>query len=88
MDGDEAEPGPGPASNFMRNLRFRVPRSVQQMVAALVHTIFAQPDTVARVLPADAAESLTRRFPKSERMLRDAEEDILAYMALSNEHWR
>jgi len=58
------------------------------MVAALVHTIFAQPDTVARVLLADAAESLARRFPQSERMLRDAEEDILAYMALSNEHWR
>ncbi len=33
-------------------------------------------------------ERLEQRFPKAAELLRDAEEDILAYMAFPSEHWR
>ena len=75
--------------HFMRNVLSQVPKSAQQMVAALVRTIFAQPDKPsAHAQLADVADSLEHRFPKAADMLRDAEEDILAYMAFPSEHWR
>ncbi len=75
--------------HFMRNLLSQVPKSAQQMVAALVRTIFAQPDkSSAHAQLAEVAESLERRFPKAAELLRDAEEDILAYMSFPSEHWR
>lgn len=73
----------------MRNLLSQVPKSAQQMVAALVRTIFAQPDkSAAHAQLAEVAEGLERRFPKAAELLRDAEEDILAYMSFPSEHWR
>lgn len=75
--------------HFMRNLLSQVPKSAQQMVAALVRTIFAQPDkAAAHAQLAEVAKSLALRFPKAAQMLRDAEEEILAYMAFPTEHWR
>src|SRR5690625_711807 len=75
--------------HFMRNLLSQVPKSAQQMVAALVRTIFAQPDKMAaHVQLADVVDSLEQRFPKAADLLKDAEEDILAFMAFPNEHWR
>jgi len=59
------------------------------MVAAFVRTIFAQPDkAAAHAQLANVADSLEQRFPKAAEMLREAEEDILAYMAFPGEHWR
>lgn len=75
--------------HFMRNLLSRVPKAAQQMVAALVRTIFAQPDKpAAHAQLAEVANSLEERFPRAAELLREAEEDILAYMAFPNEHWR
>ena len=54
------------------------------MVAALVRTIFAQPDkSAAHAQLAEVAEGLERRFPKAAELLRDAEEDILSLHVLS-----
>ena len=61
----------------------------QQMVAALVRTIFAQPDKeAAHAQLAEVVKNLELRFPKAAELLRDAEHDILAYMAFPAEHWR
>lgn len=75
--------------HFMRNILSHVPKAMQAMVAALVRTIFVQPDLVAaRAQLAKVAESLEKRFPRAAELLRDAQDDILAYMAFPPEHWR
>jgi putative transposase len=50
-----------------------------EMVAAAIRTIFAQPDQAAVAEPLDQiADKLGRQFPAVERMLREAQADILA----------
>lgn len=73
----------------MRNLLAHVPKSAQQMVAALVRTIFAQPDKAsAHAQLATVAANLAARFPKAAELLVEAEEDVLAYMDFPAEHRR
>src|SRR5690606_24881869 len=68
--------------HFMRNLLSQEPKSAQQMVAALVRTVFAQPDkTAAPGQLASGVQSLAHRFPQAARMLRAAEDAIRGYMA-------
>jgi putative transposase len=75
--------------HFMRNLLALVPRDARPMVAALVRTIFAQPDAPsARAQLAKVAEGLKPRFPRAAALLEEAEEDVLAYMAFPQEHGR
>ena len=75
--------------HFMRNLLGYVPKHWQSMVAAVVRTIFAQPDQqAARRQLAAVVDNLRPQFPRAAQMLEDAEEDILAYMAFPVEHWR
>lgn len=74
--------------HFMRNALARVPRGTQEMVAAAIRTIFAQPDRPA------AHEQLRRiceslqRYPSVVSLLEEAEADILAHMSFPAEHWR
>ncbi len=75
--------------HFMRNALTRVPRGAQEMVAAAIRTIFAQPDMEnAHTQLGKVADSLRPRFPTVSRLLEDAEQDILSYMAFPSQHWR
>lgn len=75
--------------HFMRNLLSHVPRDAQAMVAALVRTIFVQPDKKEAVLQlAKVAEFLRGKYPKAAEVLVAAQDDILAYMSFPQEHWR
>jgi transposase-like protein len=75
--------------HFMRNALATVPKVAQQMVAATLRTIFAQPD-----LPAakDTTERICRlfekRYPKLAEVLREGETDVLAYYGFPVEHRR
>ena len=75
--------------HFMRNALALVPRVAQQMVAATIRTVFAQPDaTSAKEQWRRVMESLRARFPRVAQLMDEAEEDVLAYSCFPQEHWR
>lgn len=75
--------------HFMRNLLATVPQGAREAIAAIVRTIFAQPDhTSALAQLRKVAEGLRHRFPRAAALLEDAAEDILAYRHLPVEHQR
>jgi putative transposase len=75
--------------HFIRNVLAVVPNAAQEMVAATIRTVFAQPDAAgARETWRRVADSLRGRFPRAAALLDEAEDDVLAYAAFPREHWR
>ena len=75
--------------HFMRNVLCRVPRGSQEMVAAAIRTIFAQPDASSVKEQLESiADKLGRQFPDVQTMLQDAAPDICAFAGFPNSHWR
>jgi transposase-like protein len=76
-------------THFARNLLARVPKHAQPVVATLVRSIFDQPSAEhVRLQHARVVEQLTSRYPDAARMLADAREEILAFTAFPQPHWR
>src|SRR5881398_552425 len=75
--------------HFMRNVLARVPKGNAEMVAAAIRTVFAQPDAEHVHSQLDViAGMLGRQFPQVEAMLRDAEDDLLAFTGFPVAHWK
>lgn len=75
--------------HFVRNALALVPKSAQQLVAATIRTVFAQPDaTSAHEQWRRVADGFRDRFPRLADLLDDAESDVLAYLAFPSAHWR
>jgi transposase-like protein len=75
--------------HFMRNLLARVPQSLREPVAAIVRTIFAQPDHVSALGQLQkVADGLRKRLPAATALLEEAAEDILAHKHFPDEHRR
>ncbi len=73
----------------MRNVLARVPKASAEMVAAAVRTVFAQPDAVhVRSQLDEVTRMLEGQFPDVATMLGDAGEDLLAFAAFPQAHWR
>ena len=74
--------------HFARNLLALVPKSHQDMVAAVFRTIFAQPDpdTVAATWD-QVRDQLGDRFPKIAVLMDDAKAEVLAFSAFPRAHW-
>jgi transposase-like protein len=74
--------------HFARNLLALVPKSHQDMVAAVFRTIFAQPDpdTVATTWD-QIRQQLGERFPKIGPLMDDAKTEVLAFSAFPRAHW-
>lgn len=75
--------------HFMRNVLVKVTKSQQQMVAAMIRTVFAQPDAVhvERQLK-EVAATMKRQFPIVNEMLLDAAEDVTAFRHFPVNHWQ
>jgi transposase-like protein len=75
--------------HFMRNLLATVPHSAREAIAAIVRTIFAQPDHASALAQLKkVADGLRSRFPNAAALLEEAAEDILAYRHVPVEHQR
>ena len=75
--------------HFMRNLLATVPQAAREPIAAVVRTIFAQPDHASA--PAQlrkVADGLRPRLPQTAALLEEAAEDILAHQHFPEEHRR
>jgi len=75
--------------HFVRNALALVPKSAQQLVAATIRTVFAQPDAAsAREQWRRVADNFRDRFPRLADLMDEAESDVLAYLAFPSAHWR
>ena len=75
--------------HFMRNVLARVPKASVEMVAAAIRTIFAQPDAAhVRSQLAEVTSMLAPKFADVAAMVDDATEDLLAFTAFPQAHWR
>jgi putative transposase len=75
--------------HFMRNLLATVPQGAREAIAAIVRTIFAQPDHASAMTQLrKVAEALRGRFAQTAALLEDAAEDVLAYRHCPVEHQR
>jgi transposase-like protein len=75
--------------HFMRNLLSVVPKQAQDTVAAIVRTVFSQPDHASAMTQLhDVARMLSERFPQAAELLEDAAEDVLAHLHFPREHRR
>jgi transposase-like protein len=75
--------------HFMRNLLATVPQGAREAIAAIVRTIFAQPDHASAMTQLrKVADALRTRFAQAAALLEDAAEDVLAYRHCPIEHQR
>jgi putative transposase len=72
----------------MRDALGLVPKSAQQMVAATIRTVYAQPDAAAaREQWRRVADTFRPRFSKLAELMDAAEPDVLAYAVFPFTHW-
>jgi putative transposase len=66
-----------------------IPKDAAEMVAATIRTVFAQPgqDAVRRQLDT-VADMLGQQFPQVKHMLLDAKDDLTAFAAFPERHWK
>ena len=75
--------------HFMRNLLATVPQALREPIAAVVRTIFAQPDHASALAQLHkVAEGLRARLPQAAALLEEAAEDILAHKHFPADHRR
>lgn len=75
--------------HFMRNVLSIVPKQAQDAVAAIVRTIFAQPDHASAMTQLrEVAGMLSSKFPQVAELLEEAAEDVLAHLHFPREHRR
>ena len=75
--------------HLARNVLAKVPKASQDMVAAAMRTIYAQPDAdrVHRQFT-DMVTMLERQFVDAARILDGARDDVLAFSTFPEAHWR
>ena len=74
--------------HFTRNLLARVPRTHQNMAAAILRTVFAQPDARSVHEAWDqVADQLAGLFPRTGEAMAAAKPEVLAFADFPKAHW-
>ena len=75
--------------HFLRNTFAVIPKGATEMVAATIRTVFAQPTADAVRTQLDTvADMLGKQFPKVRQMLLEAKDDLTAFAAFPDRHWK
>lgn len=75
--------------HFLRNVFAVINKEAAEMVAATIRTIFAQPNAEAvRTQLETVADMLGTQFPKVKAMLLETEQDLTAFAAFPERHWK
>lgn len=75
--------------HLLRNVLAHVPRINAELVAALVRTIFVQPDQPSAQAQLDlVVERLAPRYPAAAEVLAEAREEVTSYAVFPRAHWR
>ena len=75
--------------HFMRNVLDKVSKTAQPLVKGALRNIFHQTSReAASEALAKAVELLEEKHPAAAELLLDAEDDVLAYFAFPQDHWR
>lgn len=75
--------------HFLRNVFTVIKKDAAEMVAATIRTIFAQPTADAVRTQLDTvADMLRKQFPKVREMLLEAKDDLTAFAAFPERHWK
>lgn len=75
--------------HFLRNVFGVISKEAAEMVAATIRTIFAQPTADAVRTQLDTvADMLGTQFPKVKAMLLEAKDDLTAFAAFPDRHWK
>jgi len=75
--------------HFLRNVFAVISRDAAEMVAATIRTIFTQPTAEAvHTHLHTVADMLGTQFPKVKAMLLEAEDDLTAFAAFPDRHWK
>jgi transposase-like protein len=75
--------------HFLRNVLSRLPRNAQSFASAAVRAMFRQPDRqMAKEAAGKAIALLEPKHPDAAQVIRNAEDDVLAFMSFPEKHWR
>ena len=75
--------------HWLRNALSYVPKAEQQLVAATIRTVFAQPTPeLVREHWGKVADTFRVRYPRLAALMDESEEDVLAYTHFPHEHWK
>jgi putative transposase len=77
-------------THFMRNLLTHVPKHMQDMVASIVRTIYAQSDATTTRAQYERVINQLRglKMAKCAQLLENSKEDLLAFCGFPKTHWR
>jgi putative transposase len=75
--------------HFLRNVFNVIHKDAAEMVAATIRTVFAQPNAGGVRSQLDTvADMLGTQFPKVKEMLLEAKDDLTAFAAFPERHWK
>ncbi|RYF20324.1 MAG: hypothetical protein EOO77_08245 [Oxalobacteraceae bacterium] len=77
-------------THFMRNLLTHVPKHMQDMVASIVSTVYAQSDASTTRAQYERVVSQLKglKMAKCAHLLESSKEDLLAFCRFPKTHWR